>query len=167
MQGTISFFWGLINSLQILSYFPLINLAMPANAHIFFQIIVHIANFEIVSQINDAVDEFEEKTELRDDTELILSDNFEDFGFTTTDMIQNLSVIFLVLLLLLAVPFFLLLLYGLFRWCRECKKCLAAIIGAIFMNTYIRFFLESYLELSLSSMLRLERLIFGAASPAF
>ena len=121
MQGSISFLWGIINSLQILSYFPLINLAMPANAHLFFQIIVKIANFEIIDQIDDVVDVFEEKTELREDEEFILSDNFEDFEFTTTDMIQNLSIIFLVLLLLLAAPICFLLLYGLFGWCRECK----------------------------------------------
>ena len=121
MQGSISFVWGLINSLQILSYFPLINIAMPANAHLFFQIIVKIANFEILDQIDDAVDMFEAKTELKEDQEFILSDNFEDFDFTTTDMIQNLSIIFLVLLLLLAAPLCILLLYGLFKWCRECK----------------------------------------------
>ena len=113
------------------------------------------------------MDVFEAETELEEDKEFILSDNFEDFGFTTTDMIQNLSIIFLILLLLLAAPLCFLLLYGLFGWCRGCKWCLAAIIGAIFMNTYIRFFLESYLELCLSCMLRLEMLIFGAASTSF
>ena len=166
MQSSISFVWGLINSLQILSYFPLINLAMPANAHLFFQIIVHIANFEIVDQIDDVVDIFEDETGLIEDKEFILSDSFEDFGYTTTDIIENLSVIFLVFLLLLAAPLCFLILYGLLGWCRGCKKCLAATAGAIFMNSYIRFLLESYLELCLSSMLRFKMLVFGAASPS-
>ena len=39
--------------------------------------------------------------------------------------------------------------------------------GAIFMNVYIRFTLESYLELCLSSMLRLQMLEFGIISSSF
>ena len=35
------------------------------------------------------------------------------------------------------------------------------------MNVYIRFFFESYLELCLSSLLRLEMLVFGVASSTF
>ena len=69
--------------------------------------------------------------------------------------------------LLLLVPFCFLILYLLCGWCRWCKRCLLAMAGAIFMNFYIRFFLESYLELCLSSMLRLQMLEFGVISSSF
>ena len=164
MKGPISIIWGLINCLQILSYFPLVNVAMPANMHHVFMIMVDMANFEITEKINEVVDYIEDETELRDDTEYIISDSFEDFGFSSTDMGQNLEIIFLVLALLLLVPFCLLILYLLCGWCRECKRCLSAMAGAMFMNFYIRFILESYLELCLSSMLRLQMLEFGIMS---
>ena len=44
MQGPMSFVWGLLNCLQILSHFPLVNINMPANAHILFIILVKVAN---------------------------------------------------------------------------------------------------------------------------
>ena len=83
MQGSITFLWGLINCLQILSYLPLINVAMPANAHIVFMIIVKIANFEILDNIDEVVDEIELQTELKDadSNKYIISDSFSDFGF--------------------------------------------------------------------------------------
>ena len=86
-QGPISFIWGLVNCLQVLSYFPLVNVAMPANMHFVFMIIVKAANFEITEKITEVVDHIEDEAELRDDREYILSDSFEDFGFTSTDMI--------------------------------------------------------------------------------
>ena len=166
-QGPISLIWGLINCLQVISYFPLVNVAMPANMHHVFTILVKMANFDVIEKINEVVDHIEDETELKDDREYILSDSFEDFGFSSTDMIQNLQTIFLVLSLLFLAPFCLLILYLLCGWCRECKRCLSAIAGAIFMNFYIRFILESYLELCLSSMLRLQMLEFGIMSSNF
>ena len=89
-NGPISIIWGLINCLQILSYFPLVNVAMPANMQNVFMIMVNMANFEITEKIAEVVDHIEDETELKDDTEYILSDSFEDFGFSSTDVIQNL-----------------------------------------------------------------------------
>ena len=40
--------WGLLHMMQILSYFPLFNIMMPANAHVMFQVMIKISNFDIV-----------------------------------------------------------------------------------------------------------------------
>ena len=66
-QGPITFIWGLINCIQVLSYFPLINVAMPANMHFVFMIMAKMASFEIVDKITDVVDHIEDEAELRDD----------------------------------------------------------------------------------------------------
>ena len=64
---------------------------------------------------------------------------------------------FLILALLVALPYCYLILYVLLAsWNRVFKRCLAKVGNHVFMNTYIRFFLESYLALCLASMLRKE-----------
>ena len=56
MQSSMSLMWGLINYLQILTYFPLVNVAMPANAQMVFLIMVEMASFDIVPYTDEAVD---------------------------------------------------------------------------------------------------------------
>ena len=75
---------------------------MPANAHMLFLIIIKIANFEIID-VDPALDEIEQSSRINEDTEFVLSDNFEEFGFESTDMIQNLQIMFLFILILLVV----------------------------------------------------------------
>ena len=48
---------------------------------------VKMASFEISEKIAEVVDDVKDAAELRDDREFILSDSFEDFGFTSTDMV--------------------------------------------------------------------------------
>lgn len=45
IQDTLTMIWGFLNSLQIISHFPLVFVAMPANAHIVFLTIIEIGNF--------------------------------------------------------------------------------------------------------------------------
>jgi len=47
--------WGLINSLQIVAHFPLLNVQMPANATIMYDLIYTVATFDlpIVDQLTD------------------------------------------------------------------------------------------------------------------
>ena len=57
MQGSMTFVWGLLNCLQIISHFPLININMPANAHTVFMILVEIANIEIIEDADEIINE--------------------------------------------------------------------------------------------------------------
>ena len=49
ISGSLNFLWGTINCLQMLAYFPLINVATPANCQFMFEIIVSIATFDLIS----------------------------------------------------------------------------------------------------------------------
>ena len=40
--------WGLLHAMQIVAHFPLINIMMPSNAGILFQVIVKIATFDLL-----------------------------------------------------------------------------------------------------------------------
>ena len=152
LSGTMTFIWGLLNSLQVVSHFPLINIMMPANAQYTFQTIVLIATFELIPT-GDLIDGMEDGLGIRN-LEYSLTDNFIDFGFDTTDPIRNLSVLFIFMMFLVAYPVLSLFLRGLCFWCDKCNQCLAKIDQSIFFNTYLRYGLESYLELCISSLLR-------------
>ena len=46
LVGSMSLMWGLINSLQIIAHIPLLNVVMPANSKIIYDVIFNIANFK-------------------------------------------------------------------------------------------------------------------------
>ena len=45
---SLSMLWGLVNGLQILAYFPLLNILIPANVLIVDQMFYLIATFDIL-----------------------------------------------------------------------------------------------------------------------
>ena len=45
---SINLLWGLLHAMQIVAHFPLINIMMPANAVMLFQVIVKIATFDLI-----------------------------------------------------------------------------------------------------------------------
>ena len=130
-----------------------------------FAIIIEIAQFNIVP-LEQAMARAEVKLGIENDT-YVHSDNFEDFGYESSDVILNLQIMFIFILFLIALPVILIL----FRVCCQrrlgCMKCLDRIGKKIFWGTYIRFFLESYLELSLASILRMNNLSFETGSDTF
>ena len=65
------------------------------------------------------------------------------------------------------LPFVFLLLKGAFFWNKRCNKYLNLILSKIYFNVYLRFVLEAYLELSLSSILRFKNFTFGSSSEVF
>ena len=38
--------WGIINSLQVIAVIPMLNVVMPANAKLIYEIVYKLANFE-------------------------------------------------------------------------------------------------------------------------
>ena len=102
---------------------------------------------------------------VRDD--FVLTDNFADYGFDSTDPMSNLQMIFIVMVLLLMFSVYILFMRCICFWSDKCKRCLNWMHRIIFWNPYLRFALEAYLELSVSSMLRFNNLQFSTASEIF
>lgn len=48
LSGAMNLLWGLLHAMQIVAHFPLINLMMPSNAQMLFEIIVKIATFDLI-----------------------------------------------------------------------------------------------------------------------
>ena len=61
---------------------------MPANAHHMFQVIIQIAHYNIVP-LEEAIEDMEAMIGIQNDN-FILSDNFADFGYDSSDLIRNL-----------------------------------------------------------------------------
>ena len=57
--GAISMFWGLVNSLQLIAYFPLLAIILPANSKIAYELTYSIAAFDLIptDPITDAMEE--------------------------------------------------------------------------------------------------------------
>ena len=97
----------------------------------------------------------------------ILSDNFEEFDYDSSNVIANLEVMYLFLLILLALPCITLLLFLLFFWSSKCMKWQTKFRRDVYFNLYIRFAFEAYLEVSLTALIRLQNLKFGSYSDNF
>ena len=74
---------------------------------------------------------------------------------------------FLGMIFLLAFPLILLILKVLFFWNKKIMSCFDRALHAILFNVYIRYSLEAYLELSLSSLIRFKNYTFGTQSEKF
>ena len=48
LSGAMNFLWGMLHAMQIVAHFPLINIMMPPNAQMLFQVIVKIATFDML-----------------------------------------------------------------------------------------------------------------------
>ena len=48
LSSSLSLLWGMVNTLQLIVHMPLINIGIPGNASYFLQILITIANFEIL-----------------------------------------------------------------------------------------------------------------------
>ena len=48
LSGAMVFLWGMLNCMQIVSHFDLVNIMMPANAQYLFKILVTISTFNIL-----------------------------------------------------------------------------------------------------------------------
>ena len=86
-----------------------------------------------------------------------VQDHFYEFGFETTDPIQNLQFIFLFMIGLLIFPFLIKFLELLFCYCnRITYRILVFKQEFVYYNIYLRFMIEAYLEVALVSLLRIK-----------
>ena len=77
LSGALTFLWGMINCLQIVAHFDLVNITMPANAKFLFKMLVSIATFDIVPA-EDLIDGIENWLGIVND-DFTLTESFADF----------------------------------------------------------------------------------------
>ena len=165
LKSAMSVLWSLLHSMQIIAFFPLVNISMPANAFLLFKVLIKIATLDILPT-EELIDGVKDGLGISSD-EYVLTDDFFIFGYESTSPIDNLQLKFIALVGLIVLPLLLSLVRVLFCRCRCTNGCIGWIRKRIFFNTYIRFGLEAYLELALSSLLRLKNFRFINASENF
>ena len=96
-----------------------------------------------------------------DDSNMV-GENFHNFDYESTDPIQNLDILFIVFSILLITP----IIFKLIELLARCSDSATRIIHrfkttVLYWNTYIRFLLEAFLELSIACLLRVKAIRIG------
>ena len=114
LSGAMTLLWGMLNGMQIVAHFDLVNIMMPANAHLLFKVLVQIATFDLVPS-EPIISEMEDGLGIEND-EFALTDSFIDFEFDTSGPVNNLQIMFLAMVLLVALPILFVAMKGIFFW---------------------------------------------------
>ena len=102
VSGALNYLWSMVNCLQIVAHYPLINVLMPANCKDIFRVVVMIATFDMLPI--EGIMEWLDLSEFTETYEKPMPDNFKEFGYQHSDPIQNLEMVFLVIVGLLMLP---------------------------------------------------------------
>ena len=166
--GSMSLMWGLINSLQIIAHIPLLNVVMPANSKIIYDVIFKIANFK--NPLVEPVQEWaQSKIPKQADEEEGLSYSLKNAGYTSTNPLQNNIISLILLAALLTVIIMIVLILLLIRKCIKQGR-LSAVAKAyefikkkVFWNFFLRYSLEVYLKTIIAYTIKMNALRFGDA----
>ena len=85
LSASLNYLWAMINTQQIILMMPLFNLALPANAGIFFGLLMQIASFDIIP-----TDIFFNEVLSWVSTDPV-NNNFNSVGFGSTLFIYNIG----------------------------------------------------------------------------
>jgi len=100
LLASLTLIWGMINQMQIILHFPLIDLPYPPNIIIFIGKLMKIANFEVV-ETNDWLEQAFNLT-VTDP----YSTSFNALGYEKRNYVQNLGPIYFAVVSAFAVLFF-------------------------------------------------------------
>ena len=99
MSMSLSFLWGMINAIQILVYFPMMTVTIPANLNLLYAGIISAATFDVIpfiDEIHELLWNFEHSNDEIDST------GFNSLGFETNNFILNSGSLFIMFLIFLA-----------------------------------------------------------------
>lgn len=160
IAGSLSLLWGLINSLQLMTHFPLTNVTFPSNAKIYYQIMFEIGSFDLIptDELEALIDKEVGDADLSSekfDAEAKLSQSTIDAGYDSANSAESNLLNLIMLSVVIGALVCGLILKVL--CCRNARvnRCLQRLKRAIFWNFIIRFTLEAYLEICLSNMIKM------------
>ena len=89
---SLSMLWGLVNGIQIIAYFMLLNLAMPANVIVVYEILYELATFDLIPLdfVTDFLDE--QVGEYDNNRNVTLGAQALSTGFDRTNPIVNMII---------------------------------------------------------------------------
>lgn len=158
LSASLNQLWALVNAQQLFIMLPLCQVVLPINASKFFGAIAQIATFEIYD-LNDHINDILDVP----DTEPV-SDNFEELGFESKYMLNNMGTM---LIFYLIYPVFMLAHWMTKRkLCRTqlcCKKFEESLKHFIYFKLIITVIFESFAIVAISCLIGLQVIDFGSA----
>jgi len=154
VQLGFSYLWGLINTLQMILYLPLLKVGLPKNVKLFYSILLPLANLDLIPPQYSTELIFD----ISSDEDHPYSPVLEEMGFETHNVILNMGslyVYFMLLLLALSVMGVLKLFKIYFPGDMKYIKPYRKLKKIIFWGSFIILFMEGYLEIFISGYLNL------------
>ena len=153
----------MVNCLQIIAHYPLINVLMPANCQLLFTVVVKIATFDLIP-VDGIMEEIKTHIKTAKDS-YTMPENLQEFGYESTDPVQNLAIIFLFSVGLLVLPLLILIVELISSFHKSAQDALVKWKNEnVYWNFYLRFLFEAYLELALSGLLRIKAFKFSTSA---
>ncbi|TNV87552.1 hypothetical protein FGO68_gene2096 [Halteria grandinella] len=157
LASSLQYLWGMINVMQLIVHMPLMNLVFPANAVLFYNFIIDISNFDILP-----VDSMENK--LFKFTDSPSQPWFEQLGYNQNPFLQNMGSMMIYVCvylgLSLSVPFI--------GYIKGRNSILAKLYTYLrenfFFNSFLRLFLEGYMQFSICSLISTSNALWDSSS---
>ena len=94
LASSLSLLWGLINSMQLVTHFPMLNYRWPYSASIIFGQLYELATFDLIPTdwAEDKISEevgLADKSETNFDAEAHLSDGIIEAGYDSSNVMLN------------------------------------------------------------------------------
>ena len=143
--------WGVIEGIQIVSYLQLFNAKIPANVQTFLGFFDEITSFEVLPA-EEWTDEM-----LYAPESVPPSINFQQAGHDSTLVVKNLGSTFYIWIGIMCLfGFYFLVLWPLRSLCPKVEKKTAKLRNLLFWGGTSRFFIESYMQITLYTLLNLK-----------
>ena len=143
--------WGLVESVQVVAYLQLFAAKIPGNVQTFLSFFMEITEFEVLPA--------EKWTEqmMYDPESVAPSINFQQAGHDSALLVPNLGSLFYIMLGYVGLyVFYFFVVWPLTKLCPKVKKVTDKLKNFLLWNGSIRFFIESYIQITLFTVLNLK-----------
>ena len=147
LGGTLELIWSLVNTLQLLSYLPLMVPNYPQHVQLMFELL-GFTNLDI-QFISDFVKSILHLDELNAPS---YDSRFMDNGIGNSLFLSNWASILFSLFFSLMTLIVWATLYSLLWW-SKLKNKMSGVVSSYFFNNFLRFFSEGYLEIYFGALL--------------
>ena len=149
---SLSMLWSMINGVQILAYFMLLNLSIPANVLIVKETLYEVANFDMLplDLVTDALDSV--MGEYDNNRNVSLGAQAMQSGFDRTNPIINMI---LPLVIVFSTFVILALLVLISKLHRKLRQFYLNVKKKVFWNHFIRLYIQEYIVICLSCLIKL------------
>ena len=147
--GSKEMLWALLNTMQIISYLPLLTSYFPEHVRIMYLILrFSNLNFDFLSQI------FKKMICYRMESTIPFNEILYKNGFDSSLILSNWASILFTLIIHI-ILFLLAIIFNTIWWFSAVKKLCILIINMFLFNYFLRFMTEGYLEIWFGSFLNL------------